>query len=279
MAWDKDQIVELLLEAGQIGLRSKKNLRREFKADASIVTQADREIEDLLARALEDTESGIYIIGEETVAQKGEDYLQCAIREEAFVIDPIDGTSPYAYGMPSWGVSLGRMEHGRLVDGAVYLPDFGELVLSDGGVVLEGVLQGGGLTWRELPRPAREEGYCQLVGITQAIAKRGKVLVENPVQVLGAAVVPLVGLVQGRFLGYLGSVYLWDAAGALPLAMRHGFSVIVRDGEQVVRFEGDVDDKIFFLDASSRTRWKFRGDLMICHAEDEERMLKALVTE
>lgn len=278
MSWERDRIVDLLLEAGSIAMGHRRSLRRELKADASIVTQADREIEDLLTRELEAPSEGRYIIGEETVASKGEPYLERALREEAWVIDPIDGTSPYAHGLPSWGVSIGHMEGGRLVHGGVFLPAMGELVIGGPDATYEALVEGGRVAqWRELPVPDREPDPTGLVGVTQALAKRGRVELRNPVQVLGAAVVPLVGLLQGRFLAYLGSLHLWDAAGVLPLLPSMGFVVTVRDPAGDRGFDGTVDDTTLHLAPGAPRRWRFRGDLLVCRPEDDERMRRALV--
>ena len=277
MSWPREKIIELLLESGEIARRAKKNLDRQFKSDRSIVTQADREIEALLTDRLEDPDGGAFIIGEETIAQKGEDYIDRAMREEAFVIDPIDGTAPFSCYLPNWGVSIGRMVEGRFVDGAVYMPEFGEMVISTEDGVEEGSLEDGQWRWRVLPSPPPYPGEIGLVAITQKLAKRGRVDLPNPVMSLGAAVVPLVGLLQGRFLSYLGSVRLWDAGGALPLILRLGLHASGQvDGE--VRTGGpEVDDSIYFLEPGDPRRWYFRSSLLICHPGDERRMREALV--
>jgi fructose-1,6-bisphosphatase/inositol monophosphatase family enzyme len=277
MSWNKDDIIALMLEVGEISLRLRRDIRHETKADHSLVTAADREIEGVITRALENPEDGTFIIGEETVAQKGEDYLAEAMRKETFVVDPIDGTVPYAHGLPNWGISIGRMDRGRLVDGAVYLPMFGEMVLSDGDAVLEGSREGENWTWREIGESTPDDDGRRLTAVTQEVAKRGRVELPNPVMVLGAAVVPLVGLLQGRFAAYLGSVRLWDVAGGLPLLLRKGYSITVcPDGERR-EVSATVDDQVYVLDPNSRQRWKFRTDLLVCHPSDEERFRAAFV--
>ena len=42
--WDKQQIIELLLRAGDVAREARKKLSLQFKADRSLVTQADTEI-------------------------------------------------------------------------------------------------------------------------------------------------------------------------------------------------------------------------------------------
>jgi myo-inositol-1(or 4)-monophosphatase len=278
MSWQHERMVQLLTEAGALARSWKKSLTRERKADQSIVTQADLAVEALLADELERPAEGVYFIGEETLAQKGEDYLQQALRGEAYVVDPIDGTVPYAYGVPNWGVSIGHLVDGKLTDGAVYLPDFGELVISDGADVLEGTLTAKSFEWRVLPDAHPDGGENAPIAITQRIAKQGKVLLPNPTMVLGAAVVPLVGLTQRRFVGYLGSVKLWDIAGSLPLVLRRGFvASLFVDGERR-ELTTQVHDATYHLDAKDSQRWWLRSNLLVCHPEDEPWLRTGLVS-
>lgn len=265
MPWNKDHITQLMVEAGATAERFKEDMGRELKSDRSVVTRADREIEALLARALERPDRGTYLIGEETVGQKGEEYIAKAMVEECYVVDPIDGTAPYAYRLPVWGISIGRMENGILTDGAVFLPDMGELLITSGDGVLQGTRHGGGWKWMELEVDHGSADPNAPVSITQSLAKRGKVLLTNPVLVLGAAVVPLAGLIQGRILAYLGSVKLWDVAGSIPMLMRKGFSVTVRVGEEIRPVTSSVDDSTYDLDPKSAKRWSLRSDLLVCH--------------
>ena len=272
MPWNKEQITEILLEAGKIAQRLKDDMRCEFKSDRSLVTQADREIEGLFSRALERPSEGTYLIGEETVEMKGEAYIEQALRGECYVVDPIDGTAPYAHLLPVWGISIGRMECGLLTDGAVYLPDMGELVTSDGEEVLQAKIRGTELEWSVIPYSAKTLHDYGLVSITQGVAKRGKVLLPNPVVVLGVAVVPLVGLLQGKFLAYLGSVKLWDVAGALPLLLRRGFRATVRVDDEVREVTARFEDRTYCLEPGHRWRWGLRSDLLVCRPDDEARL-------
>ena len=280
MGWDKDRIVELLIRAGDMARAARKKLTLEIKSDHSLVTQADIEIEAYFTEALEDEAAGRYIIGEETINRKGEDYVTAALESEAWVVDPIDGTAPFAHFLPNWGVSIGYMKAGKLLHGGVYLPDYGELIISSGDdefTVSEGKETDGEWTWRELSFPPRPPDGRGLVAITQALAKRGQCLLPNPVMALGAAVVPLLGLLQGRFLAYLGSVKLWDAAGALPLLLRLGFEASLELDGKIVPVTTAVDDGTYELSVDSSRRWFFRSSLLIHHPGDAELMRSSLV--
>ncbi|MGH9361634.1 MAG: inositol monophosphatase family protein, partial [Thermoanaerobaculia bacterium] len=168
-AWDRHEIVRLLLLAGERALALRRGLTYELKSDRSLVTQADREIEALFAAEFDRPERGVHLIGEETVAGKGEDYISAALSATAYVVDPIDGTSPYAHRLPTWGVSVGRMEGGTLTDGAVFLPELRLMAASDGPAVLLGNREEGSSSWSwgELSTPPVEDGPGGLVAITQ----------------------------------------------------------------------------------------------------------------
>ncbi len=269
--WDRQRITDLLLQAGEFALDHRRNLERELKADNSIVTQADRDIEALFAGALERPEEGVYLIGEETIADRGEEYIERALAGTTYVIDPVDGTAPYSHGLPGWGISVGRIEAGVLTDGAVFLPEIGggEIVISDGDDVVEGTRRRGSWEWQPLDAQRSEETRGTLIAISQDIARTGKLPLPNPVQALGSAVVPLVGLLQGRFLAYVGSLKLWDVAGCLPLLVRHRYS-ISRFQRGVSGEDGrprdvgpEVDARCYVLDPGAPSRWKVRGDLLV----------------
>ncbi|MBI3324986.1 MAG: hypothetical protein HYZ92_06865 [Candidatus Omnitrophica bacterium] len=112
LAWAEAQ----LRECQRIALRYfGRRLRVERKADRSPVTIADRTIEERLRRAIERAFPGEVIVGEEfgAPAKPGASF---------WTIDPIDGTRAFSRGLPSWGMLLGRVEHGEPVLGACQFP-------------------------------------------------------------------------------------------------------------------------------------------------------------
>lgn len=92
---------------------------------ADIVTDADREVEALIRARLQAARPGDGFLGEESEADPGETGI-------TWVVDPIDGTVNYAYGIPSYAVSIAAVS-GTAVPGewnalaaAVYAPASGE---------------------------------------------------------------------------------------------------------------------------------------------------------
>lgn len=91
----------------------------EIKADASPVTQADREAEAAI-RALigrERPEDGI--VGEEYGAHRAD-------AERVWVLDPIDGTRAFIAGRPTFGTLIALLVEGRPVLGIIDQPVAGE---------------------------------------------------------------------------------------------------------------------------------------------------------
>jgi fructose-1,6-bisphosphatase/inositol monophosphatase family enzyme len=276
--WNPQRIRELLVAAGKLAAELREDIRFELKPDSSLVTQADRQIEALFASEFDRPEQGSFLIGEETVEEKGEDYLRDAFRGTAYIVDPIDGTAPYAHLLANWGISVGRMQAGVLTDGAVFLPDYRLMVLSDGPAVLAGTRPEGSEKWtyRKLVPPPVETGPSGLVAITQDLAKLGRVSLANPVQALGSAVVPLVGMLVGRFLAYVGSLRLWDIAGSLPLLHRLTFSVTRLQAPAGTPLGLEVGPESYLLDPDDSYRWGVRGGVLVCPALEVARIRKGV---
>lgn len=117
------------LEAGALALRR----RREGVAVAAtkstsvdIVTEADRETERLIMHRLAELRPDDGILGEEGASTRGTSGL-------TWVVDPIDGTVNFLYGIPHWAVSIAVVEGEpdpltwRGLAGAVFCPPTGEL--------------------------------------------------------------------------------------------------------------------------------------------------------
>jgi len=81
---------------------------------ADIVTETDRNVEAVVREAIATEFPGHAILGEEggLVAGDGEsEYLWC--------VDPLDGTTNFAHGYPSFAVSVGVLHRGRAAAGSV----------------------------------------------------------------------------------------------------------------------------------------------------------------
>ena len=128
---------EIAAEAGARALTFFEN-RAGLAVDSKLngqdaVTIADRTVERLLRDRIAAAFPEDGVLGEEYGFEAGtSDYL--------WVMDPIDGTSPFIFGMPSWCVSIGITERGRTAAGVSHAPAAGELfaAIRGGGATLDG---------------------------------------------------------------------------------------------------------------------------------------------
>ena len=93
---------------------------------ADVVTEADREVEQLIRRRLTAARPDDGFLGEETGAEPGESGI-------TWVVDPIDGTVNYLYGIPHYAVSIAAVSgepvpsKWRQLVGVVHTPSLGEV--------------------------------------------------------------------------------------------------------------------------------------------------------
>jgi myo-inositol-1(or 4)-monophosphatase len=85
------------------------------KDDGSLVTKSDRWADAYIKAALEKEFPEFGVLTEESTQILPD-------REWAWVVDPLDGTTNFARGIPIWGISLGLLHHGTPVFGYVAMP-------------------------------------------------------------------------------------------------------------------------------------------------------------
>lgn len=225
--WNAKDVAELLRECGRVAMEHYDNPAWELKADRSIVTVADKAIENFLGQEFDRPAEGVFMIGEETAATHDDTYWEGALNQTAWIVDPIDGTAPYAHHIPTWGVSIGHMRGGRIDEGGIFLPATGELFVTDGDALL---VQSPGRPLEPLEIHRRALGDDGMVALPQSLAKQGRINLRNPIQALCCAVMPLAYLCAGRYLAYVGNLYLWDFAAGIAMVEKAGFVAKTLDG-------------------------------------------------
>ena len=88
--------------------------RVDLKGPVDLVTEWDRRSEAFIRERLGELCPGVPILGEEGGGQFSE--------RLTFYCDPLDGTTNFVHGHPFFAVSLGVMENGIPLAGAVYAP-------------------------------------------------------------------------------------------------------------------------------------------------------------
>ncbi|HEY0936086.1 MAG TPA: inositol monophosphatase family protein [Trebonia sp.] len=218
----RDLAVRVAREAGEL-LASRAG-RVEVAATKSsptdVVTEMDRRSEELIRSRILAVRPADAILGEEGGQTGSTD--GAPVR---WVIDPLDGTVNYLYGLDGWAVSVGAEVGGTIVAGAVCVPVRGEMFSAFAG---DGA-------WLESGGAERLRLHCSPgVGLDQALvgtgfgylAARRKVQGEvvaallpqlRDIRRIGVASVDLCAVAAGRLDGfYERGLNYWDwAAGAL----------------------------------------------------------------
>ena len=258
--WELDSLAELFRRAGSIALDYYDNPPAELKDDRSVVTAADRRIEEFFSEFCDRAECGVYLIGEETVEKHPETYIQEALQSSCcWVLDPIDGTAPYSAHFDMWGISLGFMQKGKLQEGAVYFPALDELIASKAGKVYTRKLQQPS-QWQEFMPRRTQLGSAGHIAIGQYPAHEWRFEGANQLFAWSCCVGSVYWMLLGRVISYCGDFKLWDIAGMLPVLNALGYPVL-STAEPGKLLSGDLNDNMFELTPGKR-RWRVKSPVI-----------------
>ena len=201
-----------------------------------VVTEADRTAEELIRELIGARRPGDRILGEEGGETGAGSSSAGGATGVRWIVDPLDGTVNYLYGLPDWAVSIAAEADGTVVAGAVFVPRRDELFSAalGGGAWLSG----GALDWRgeDAPQPVRLAcntgvpldralvatgfGYAAGRRLIQGEVLAGVLPRVRDIRRGGSAAVDLCSVASGSVDAYYErGVNLWDiAAGGLIAA-------------------------------------------------------------
>lgn len=207
------------------------------KLDGSLVTEADPKVEEFLRPRLQALVPGSSCWGEELGRDEPSE-------EGYWVLDPIDGTSNYIYGLPSWGTSVAFLRKGSVELGVVHLPVWEEsLVCARGG----GVFRDG----ERMPSiPAGSIRPEELVSASGAVCKWvAPRLLPGKMRCSGAFVADAAHVLTQRMRGLIGiREKLYDMAASWLMAEELGMDVRYAAGDPLL-----IDDLV--LDKAIDRPW------------------------
>lgn len=98
----------------------------DLKADGSEVTLADRAAERAIRAAIAQRYPEHAVLGEEFGGERSD--------APQWIVDPLDGTSAFALGLPLFGTLIAYAEHGEPQIGVIHFPVLGETVYAARGL-------------------------------------------------------------------------------------------------------------------------------------------------
>jgi myo-inositol-1(or 4)-monophosphatase len=243
--------IDIAREAGELARRRRTEgvaIAATKSSIADIVTEADREVEALIRGRLEAERPGDGFFGEESAPERGTTGI-------TWVVDPIDGTVNYAYGIPAYAVSIAAVQgepdpsQWDALAGAVFSPATGETFHAAKGA--GAWLDGSRLAVNAEASPA---GALLATGFgynpaTHAgdLARVARVMpMARDLRRIGAASLDLAYVAAGRFDGYFErGLAPWDhAAGAL---------LVTEAGGRFARVEmDDIPGRALFVASGPR---------------------------
>ncbi len=220
-----DGIKEIVAEAGKLALSYYGKVSRSIKADATVVTEADRAVEEFLRKSLKALAPAYGYIGEET-----EDSEAPAPGENrVWIVDALDGSRAFFARMPLWTPAVCVLENDRPVLGAAINPITHELFWAA----------------EEGPAYCNDERLCPsfstklepntfIFGPTNH-HKTFKVDFPGRIYCLGAPIYQLCLVAKGSVsaLFFDPSVNLWDLAFPSLLFERTGAVMVYASGQPV----------------------------------------------
>jgi myo-inositol-1(or 4)-monophosphatase len=187
-----------------------------------IVTEMDNAAERLIVDLIKESRPGDGVRGEEGADEAGTTRVR-------WLVDPIDGTVNYLYGLPGWSVSIGAEVHGQVQAGVVAIPTFGETYTA--------VLGGGAYRNGERVRcnPAPDLGHALVgTGFGYEVARRvhqAEVIAEllskvRDIRRIGSCAGDLCAVASGRLDAYFErGPQPWDLAAGVLIAREAGARV------------------------------------------------------
>jgi myo-inositol-1(or 4)-monophosphatase len=138
---------EVAVAAGRllIGSGGRPEVVATKSSPTDVVTEADRAAEALIRDLIAEARPGDRILGEEggETGPQGGNGGASSVR---WIVDPLDGSVNYLYGLPDWAVSIAAEVDGTVVAGAVFVPRRDELYSARAGG--GAWLSSGALDWR-----------------------------------------------------------------------------------------------------------------------------------
>lgn len=213
---------------GQPRLHDARTLAVDVKSShLDLVTELDRATETAILQELSVRRPDDGVLGEEGG-------VRTATSEYTWVIDPIDGTVNYFYGLAQWAISIGVVDAaGTPVVGVVHAPVLGETYVAARGSGAFLVVDG---RWQQLSTPPDcEFGMALLTtGFSYDLERRrdmARVFADFAPRVrdlrrLGAASIDICNVAMGRTDGYYErDLKPWDHVAATAIVNEVGIKV------------------------------------------------------
>ena len=230
--------ISLAKGAAKIILGSSREIAVIKKGRGNFATKADLASEQFLIKKISRKFPGHDILSEETKKKMNNPES----RAHLWILDPLDGTSNFFYGIPFFCISVAYAEYGKVVCGVVYDPLRRELFSARSG-------RGAFLDRRPL-KIARKKNFSGTVANVgcpydksdfEKSNENASILYRRGAKIrnFGSSVLETVYVAAGRFNFYCEwGPKPWDAAASKLIVEEAGGTVELIEGESIFDFKG-----------------------------------------
>jgi len=224
---DQQFLIKLAQQAGELALSHADKLQIEGKADGSLVTDADREVEQFIRTGLGERWRDDAIVGEEMASSADTG------TNNVWYIDPIDGTHNFIGGLPLWVVCIGRCSEGVPTAGVIHAPALG---LTWTGFSGQGAyLNGASVSIPDCEQIVRSD----MIAFTTEAASDLQLNLPHSQRNLGSGALHCGYLITEAFKACLFSNWLmWDVVPGFAIVTEAGATACNLAGEPITSFEG-----------------------------------------
>lgn len=216
-----------------------------LKGPMDLVTAADRDSERLIAARIRARFPDHALLAEEGTAAAGAAADGGAAR---WLVDPIDGTSNFAHGLPWFAISIALERSGVVQCGVVAVPPLGEFYVGERGRGAY-LMVGSGAPVRLAVSAVGELGAALVAtGLPSGPARRAHIGTIPPVmrraqevRIMGAAAAHLASVAAGRLEAFWEpNLNPWDVAAGILLVEEAGGRVSDHSGRPLRALRGDL---------------------------------------
>jgi myo-inositol-1(or 4)-monophosphatase len=223
-------------QAGELLLNhfTSKSFNTHMKADNSAVTSADLAADRLISQAITHAYPEELLLSEELQTVLPPHMLQAP--KAAWIIDPLDGTSNFSFGLHIWGVLITRLINGWPDTTVLYFPLLDELYSAQSG-------QGAFLNGQPIEvEPPDTQNALSCFACCSRTYRRYRVNVPYKLRVLGSAAYTYCAVARGMaILGFEATPKIWDIAGAWLLVREAGGMIETLDGSQPFPLQAGIN--------------------------------------
>lgn len=222
---DENWVKNTIEQAGEIAQRYFGKVTPSIKDNDSYVTQGDLEVQDYLVTQIQERYPDDGVIAEESNVSRDP-----VSGNRRWIIDPIDGTSSFVRGFPTWGIAVGIIEGDKPISGFFYMPRTSDFFYAgrSGAVIKNDQV----MHARELPNQLKES-------VLLVDSKFHKMFSVNPgykgkIRSLGSASAHMSYVATGSADAViLPALPIWDLAAGFAILKNTACTVMYFDGTPV----------------------------------------------